>query len=84
MTKPKAKLSRGQYVKQLVNEGAGMTGLQIGVVTQAGHRQITVCWESGHRSRYPQGSGLQLMDWADWSADERREVTDKIFQHCGI
>jgi len=30
---------RGQYVKELVNEGVGMTGLRIGVVTQAGPKQ---------------------------------------------
>ena len=77
------KRERGQYVKTLVNEGAGMTGLQIGVVTRAGMRQYTVCWESGHRSNYGQGHSLQLIDWRDWSDDERRKVQDRIFRHCG-
>lgn len=75
---------RGQYVKTLVNEGAGMTGLLIGVVTKAGQRQYEVCWESGHRGRYAQGVHHQLMDWRDWPDDERRAVQDKIFHHCGV
>ena len=75
---------RGQYVKELVNEGAGHVGLQIGVVTRAGHKQYDVCWESGYRSRYPQGDGPQIMDWAGWTDPERREVTDRIYRHCQI
>jgi len=43
------KRERGQYVKELVNEGAGMMGLRIGVVTHVGPRQYTVCWEGGRR-----------------------------------
>lgn len=69
---------RGQYVEELVNEGAGMTGLQIGVVTRAGHIQYEVCWESGYRTRYSQGCRLQLINWHDWTDDERREVQDQI------
>jgi len=75
---------RGQYVKELVNEGAGMTGLRIGVVTSAGLRQYSVCWESGHRQRYSQGYGHQIMDWAGWTDDDRREVEDRIFRQCVI
>jgi hypothetical protein len=75
---------RGQYVKELVDEGAGMTGLRIGVVTSAGPRQYTVCWEGGFRRRYSQGCRLQLMDWAGWTDDERRKVQDEIFRHCAI
>ncbi len=75
---------RGQYVKQLVNEGAGMTGMRIGVVTSSGPRQFSVCWESGHRSRYAQGNGLALMDWRDWPEAACRQVKDTIFRHCGI
>ncbi len=78
------KRERGQYVKDLVNEGAGMVGLRIGVVTQAGPRQYTVCWESGHRRRYSQAFPFQLVNWSDWPEDEKREVTDRIFRHCGI
>lgn len=78
------KRERGQYVYELVNEGAGMTGLRIGVVTQAGFKQYAVCWESGHRNRYPQGYGHKIMDWAGWEAAERREVVDRIFRYCGI
>ncbi len=83
-TKKTKKRTRGQYVKELVNEGAGMTGLRIGVVTRAGQRQYEVCFESGHRQRYPQGYSLQLMDWRDWPEDARRKVQDDIFQHCKI
>ena len=75
---------RGQYVQELVNEGAGIIGLRVGVVTHAGSKQYTVCWESGHRRRYPQGYGHQIMNWSDWSEAERRVATDRIFQHCGI
>jgi hypothetical protein len=71
-------------VYELVNEGAGMIGLRIGVVTRAGHRQYEVCWESGHRGRYAQGYGHELMGWNGWSDDEHREVRDRIFRHCGI
>lgn len=78
------KRERGQYVKALANAGAGMTGLQIGVVTQAGPKQYTVCWEGGFRSRYTQGYTLQLMDWRDWPDAARRQVQDEIFRHCGI
>lgn len=78
------KLARGQYVYELVNEGAGMTGLRIGVVTSAGPRQYGVCWESGHCHRYPQGYAHKIMDWSDWSEAERRVVVDRIFQCCGI
>jgi len=78
------KRERGQYVKALVNACAGMTGLQIGVVAQAGPRQYTVCWDSGHRRRYAQGYALQLMDWRDWPEAARRKVQDEIFRHCGI
>jgi len=76
---------RGQCVKTLVDEGAGMVGLLVGVVTRAGPRQYEVCWESGHRGRYAQGGGgIELMDWGGWTDDERRAVRDKIFRHCGI
>jgi hypothetical protein len=75
---------RGQYVKELVNEGAGMIGLRIGVVTQAGPRQYAVCWEGGFRRRYAQGHGPEPMDWRDWSDKERRDAQDRIFRHCGI
>ena len=78
------KRERGQYVKAPVNTGAGMTGLQIGVVTQAGPKQFTVCWEGGFCTRYFQGSGLQLMDWRDWPEGARRQVQDEIFRHAGI
>lgn len=78
------KRERGQYVKELVNEGAGMTGLRIGVVTHAGPRQYTVCWEGGFRRRYSQGYGLQIMDWSGWPDEDRRKVQDEIFRHCGI
>lgn len=78
------KRERGQYVKELVNEGAGMIGLRIGVVTSAGHKQYAVCWEHGHRRRYSQGYGHQVMDWAGWTDEERRKVVDDIFRHCGI
>jgi len=79
------KRARGQYVKELVNEGAGMIALRIGVVTRAGGRQYEVCWESGHRQRYVQGGQhLQLMDWRDWTTDEQRKVQADIFRHCGI
>lgn len=76
--------SRGQYVKELVNEGAGMTGLRIGVVTRSGPRQYEVCWEGGHRQRYPQGYALQIVDWQDWPDADRQKVQDEIFRHCGI
>lgn len=75
---------RGQYVKTLVDEGAGMTGFQIGIVTRSGFRQYTVCWESGHRRSYPQGHLIALMDWSGWSDDERQKVQDRIFRHCGV
>lgn len=75
---------RGQYLKELVNEGAGMIGLRIGVVTSAGPRQYSVCWEGGFRRRYPQGGGHELMDWAGWTDEERRKVQDEIFRLCGI
>jgi hypothetical protein len=78
------KRSRGQYVKELVNAGAGMVGLQIGVVVQAGDQQYTVCWESGRRRRYAQGYGHQLMDWRDWPEKARQKVQADLFQHCGI
>ena len=80
----KKKRERGQYVQELVNEGAGMIALRIGVVTQAGLQQYTVCWESGRRRRYSQGYGHQLMDWRDWPEPARRRVQDEIFRHCGI
>jgi hypothetical protein len=79
-----SKRDRGQYVYELVNEGAGMTALRVGVVVRAGSRQYAVCWESGHRNRYPQGYAHKLMDWAGWTDHERRAVTDQIFRHCGI
>ena len=78
------KRERGQYVKTLVNAGAGMAGLQIGVVTRAGTRQYTVCWEGSHRRCYPQGYGHELMDWRDWPDEACRKVQDEIFRHCGI
>lgn len=78
------KRERGQYVKEPVNEGAGMAGMRIGVVINAGPRQYSVCWESGHLRRYSQGNGLQLMDWRDWPDTARRSVKDTIFRHCGI
>jgi hypothetical protein len=78
------KRTRGQYVKELVNEGAGMINLRIGVVTHAGPRQYSVCWESGFRRRYPQGYAHDLMTWGDWTDEERRKVQDEIFRHCGI
>lgn len=74
------KRERGQYVKEMVNEGAGMTGLRIGVVTHAGPKQYAVCWEGGFRQRYAQGYGHQLMDWGGWTADEQRKVQDAIFR----
>lgn len=76
--------SRGEYVYELVNEGAGMTGLRIGVVTRAGDRQYEVCWESGFRRRYRQGYGHQLQHWDGWTDDERRRVLAKIFAYCGV
>ena len=75
---------RGQYVQELVNEGAGMTALRIGVVTRAGPRRFEVTWEGGHRRRYPQGYSLDLMDWSAWTDDERRAVQDEIFRYSGI
>lgn len=77
---------RGQYVRELVNQGAGgmSTGLRIGVVTRAGPRQYEVCWESGFRRRYPQGYGHALEDWQDWPEPDRQKVKDEIFRHCGI
>ena len=78
------KRERGQYVKELVNEGAGMTGLRIGVVTSAGLRQYSVCWEGGFRRRYPQGYGHQIMDWGGWTSNEQRKVKDEIFRQCQI
>jgi hypothetical protein len=78
------KRTRGQYVQELVNEGASMIRLRIGVVTREGPRQYEVCWESGFRRRYPQGYGHKLMDWRDWTSDEQRKVQDEIFQLCGI
>lgn len=83
MTDPK-KRTRGQYVKELVNEGAGMINLRIGVVTHAGPRQYSVCWEGGFRRRYPQGYAHDLMTWGDWTDEERRKVTDALFGLCQI
>lgn len=75
---------RGQYVKRLVDEGAGMMDSQIGVVTCAGPKQFTVCWESGQRESYPQDRVLQQIGWHTWTDDARRAAQDRIFRHCGI
>lgn len=63
--------TRGDYVYELVREGAGMTALRVGLVTRAGDRQYEVRWEGGHVRRYPQGHGHEIMDWRGWSDAER-------------
>ena len=72
--------TRGQYVKEEVDEGCSLTG----VVTRAGPQQYTVCWESGERVCYAQGTVFQQIDWRTWTDAERRMVQDRIFRHCGI
>jgi hypothetical protein len=70
--------ARGTYVYELVNEGAGMTGLRIGLVVRSGAKTYTVCWEGGFRSRYTQGNWHPVMTWKDWSHDEKARSIAQI------
>lgn len=72
---------RGEYVYELVNEGAGMTGLRIGQVVSSGPKTFGILWESGHRNRYVQGYYLQMMDFRGWSPEEKQVVFDRIRSH---
>jgi len=70
--------SVGQYVRELVNTGAGMTGLRIGRIVRSGAHQYEVLWESGHRQRYPQGYAHTIENFADYRPKERDEIHQRI------
>lgn len=74
----KDRRAKGEYVYKLVNEGAGMCGLRIGVVAKAGPRTFEVVWESGQRNRYVQGYVLKTEDWRDYTTEEQARIEHRI------
>jgi hypothetical protein len=68
----------GDFVQTYAQAYVERAELLYGVVVKAGPRQLEVCWESGHRSRYRQDYHLDRGDFRYFTPIERAKVVKRL------